>query len=65
MKNYPDVFAVSGKTMIKKADGTFLLVDGEELMALKKENKIGIENMKAMGGKVADLTQKPVLVLRE
>lgn len=51
--------------MIKKADGTFLLVDGEELMALKKENKIGIENMKAMGGKVSDLTQKPVLVLKE
>mmetsp|Transcript_5589 Transcript_5589/g.13154 ORF Transcript_5589/g.13154 Transcript_5589/m.13154 type:complete len:178 (+) Transcript_5589:44-577(+) len=65
MKNYPDVFAVSGKTMIKKADGTFLLVSGEELMALKKDNKIGIENVKAMGGKVADLTQKPVLVLKE
>ena len=65
MKNYPDVFAVSGKTMVKKADGTFLLVSGEELMALKKDNRIGIENVKAMGGKVTDMTQKPVLVLKE
>ncbi|CAJ1949815.1 unnamed protein product [Cylindrotheca closterium] len=65
MKNYPDVFAVSGKTMVKKADGTFLLVSGEELMALKKDNRIGIENVKAMGGKVTDMTQKPVLVLKD
>ena len=65
MKNYPDVFAVSGKTMVKKPDGSFMLLNGEELMALKKENKIGVENMKAMGGKVSDMTQKPVLVLKE
>lgn len=65
MKNYPDVFAVSGKTMVRKADGSFILLSGEELMAMKKENKIGIENVKAMGGRVSDFTQKPVLVLKE
>ena len=51
--------------MVKKPDGSFMLLNGEELMALKKENKIGVENMKAMGGKVSDMTQKPVLVLKE
>jgi hypothetical protein len=65
MKNYPDVFAVDGKTMLKKSDGSFMLVSSEELMVLKRENKIGVENVKAMGGKVADLTQKPILVLKE
>jgi hypothetical protein len=65
MKNYPDVFAVDGKTMLKKSDGSFMLVSSEELMVLKRENKIGVENVKAMGGKVTDLTQKPILVLKE
>eukprot|EP00980_Cylindrotheca_fusiformis_P000477 scaffold119_cov131-Cylindrotheca_fusiformis.AAC.7 len=65
MKNYPDWFATVGKTMVRKPDGSFMLVDDEELMVLKRENKIGVENVKAMGGKVADLTQKPILVLKE
>lgn len=65
MKNYPDWFATVGKTMVKKPDGSFMLVSDEEMMVLRRENKIGVENVKAMGGKVADLTQKPVLVLKE
>jgi hypothetical protein len=65
MKNYPDVFAVDGKTMLKKQDGSFMLVSNEEMMVLRRENKIGVESVKAMGGKVADLTQKPILVLKE
>ena len=27
MKNYPDFFASVGKTMVKKSDGSFFLVD--------------------------------------
>ena len=51
--------------MIKKADGTFMIVTDEELDALVKDNKIGIEYAKAMGGKVMDYTQKPIRVLKE
>jgi hypothetical protein len=51
--------------MLKKQDGSFMLVSNEEMMVLRRENKIGVENVKAMGGKVADLTQKPILVLKE
>jgi restriction endonuclease Mrr len=65
MKNYPDWFAAVGKTMVKKSDGSFILVNDDELLALKRENKVGVENAKTMGGKVMDLTQKPILVLKE
>ena len=65
MKNYPDWFATVGKSMVKKPDGSFMLVTDEELMVLKRENKIGVEIPKAMGGKVPDLTQKPIMVLKE
>ena len=65
MRNYPDWFASVGKTMVKKPDGTFMLVDDVELQKLKKENKLGLEYPTAMGGKVADLTQKPVMLLKE
>jgi hypothetical protein len=65
MKNYPDWFASVGKTMVKKPDGTFMVVDDAELAELKSQNKIGIEYAKAMGGKVTDLTQKPIMVLKE
>jgi hypothetical protein len=65
MKNYPDWFAAVGKNMVKKADGTFILLTPQELADLKKENKITLEYPMAMGGRVADVTQKPIMVLRE
>jgi len=65
MKNYPDFFASVGRTMVKKPDGTFLLVDDAELQKLKDENKIGLEYAKTMGGRVMDVTQKPILTLKE
>ena len=65
MKNYPDFFATVGKKLVKKSDGTFLLVDDAEMEELLKNNRIGLEIPKAMGGKVNDLTQKPVMVLRD
>jgi hypothetical protein len=65
MKNYPDWFASVGKTMIKKPDGSFLLVNDGELQKLKDENKIGLEYAKTMGGRITDLTQKPILTLKE
>ena len=34
MKNYPDFFATVGKTMVKKSDGSFMLVDDAELQKL-------------------------------
>lgn len=65
MKNYPDFFATYGQTLVKKTDGTFMLVDDATLQELKKANKITVEIPKTMGGRVTDLTQKPVLVMRE
>jgi len=63
MKNYPDFFASLGKTMVKKSDGTFNLYDDGELAELKKAGRITFERPMAMGGRVVDLTQKPILVL--
>jgi hypothetical protein len=65
MKNYPDVFAATGKTMIKKPDGTFMVVDDAELRRLKDENKIGREVATTLGGRIIDVTQKPIMVLKE
>jgi hypothetical protein len=65
MKNYPDWFASVGKNMIKKPDGTFMVVDDAELQKLKNENKVGLEYATSMGGRVMDLTQKPILILKE
>jgi hypothetical protein len=65
MKNYPDFFAAVGKSMVKKPDGTFMVVNDAELAALKSQNKIELEYPTALGGKVTDVTQKPVMVLRE
>ena len=65
MKNYPDVFAVSGKKMIKKPDGTFALYSMEEVSTLTQAGKIAIEYPMSKGGRIVDLTQKPVLVLNE
>lgn len=63
MKNYPDVFAVSDKRMVKKADGSFALYSTEEVAKLTQEGRIKIEYPTSKGGRIADLTQKPVLVL--
>lgn len=65
MKNYPDWFAAVGKTMVKKPDGSFVVLDDAELAELKAQNRIGIEYPTAMGGRVTDLTQKPILVLKD
>jgi hypothetical protein len=50
--------------MIKRQDGTYFTVSDSELEQLKKDNKLTIEIPRAMGGKVVDMTQKPILVLR-
>lgn len=65
MKNYPDFFATVGKKLVKKPDGSYMMVDDAEMSQLLKDNKIELEFPKAMGGKVTDLTQKPVMVLKE
>jgi hypothetical protein len=65
MKNYPDFFQTIGKTLVKKQDGTYMTVDDAELEALKQGNKLTVEIPKAMGGRVNDITQKPILILRE
>lgn len=65
MKNYPDVFAVSDKRMVRKADGSFALFSMEEMKELRNAGKIKIEYPKTKGGTISDLTQKPILVLKE
>lgn len=65
MKNYPDWFASVGKVMIKKPDGTFVVVSDTEAEQLQKSNRLTLEIPTAMGGKFTDLTQKPILVLKE
>jgi len=65
MKNYPDFFKSIGKVLVKMPDGTFQAFSDQEFESLKKENKIVLEIPRAMGGKVQDLTQKPILVMRE
>ena len=65
-KNYPDWFATVGKTMIQKeSDGTFIVVDDAELAQLRADNKITVKIPTAMGGRVTDVTQKPMLMLKE
>jgi len=64
-KNYPDVFAVDNKSMVRKPDGSFMLVSDRELKRLKADSKIDIEIPRTMGGKIVDVTQKPVLILKE
>jgi hypothetical protein len=65
MRNYPDVFAISDKRMVMKKDGSFALFSPSEVQQMVNDGNIVIEYPKAMGGRVADLTQKPVLVLKE
>ena len=65
-KNYPDVFAVSDKKMVRKANGRgYVLYTTEEVQTLTDDGKIRLEYPKAMGGRVTDLTRKPILVLVE
>ncbi|VEU42746.1 unnamed protein product [Pseudo-nitzschia multistriata] len=65
-KNYPDWFAAVGKTMVQKeSDGTFIVVDDAELYKLRQEGKITTKVPSAMGGRVTDVTQKPMLVLKD
>ena len=65
MKNYPDWFASIGKVMIKKPDGTFMVVSQAEADDLKRSGKLSSEIATAMGGKITDYTQRPILILKE
>ena len=65
MKNYPDWFASIDKTLIKKPDGSFVVVTEDELAALRRDNRLTTVMPKAMAGQVTDYTQKPILMLRE
>jgi len=66
MKNYPDSFATSSdKKMVKKLDGSFALLSAKEVDNLNKEGKIRIEYPTSKGGRIADLTQKPIMVMKE
>ena len=65
-KNYPDWFAAVGKTMVQKeSDGTYVVIDNAELAKLWEQNKIAVKTPTTMGGRVTDVTQKPMLVLKE
>ena len=65
MKNYPDWFATVGKIMIKKSDGSFIVVDAEEAATLQKEGRLQYETPRSKGGTLIDYTQKPILVLKD
>ena len=65
MKNYPDYFVSIGKNMIKKSDGSFMVVTDAEMEQLLRENRISLETPKAMSGKVTDYAQKPIMVLKD
>lgn len=64
MKNYPDYFKTLNppRTLVqKRSDGSFLALTDDEINTLRRSNKIGTSMAKTMGGRVTDLTQKPVL----
>jgi hypothetical protein len=42
-----------------------MIVSDRELSQLKRDNRLTTEMPKAMNGRVTDLTQKPVLILKE
>ncbi len=66
MKNYPDVFAVYDKRMVRRAkDGTYALYTADEVRGMTADGKIRIEYPRSKGGRIVDLTQRPVLVLVE
>ena len=52
--------------MVRKANGRgYVLYTTEEVQTLTDDGKIRLEYPKAMGGRVTDLTRKPILVLVE
>ena len=71
MKNFPDYFASMSppKYLVKKisSDGSFLyvLLEEKELSQLKKDGRIQVEIAKAMGGRVVDMTSKPILIWKD
>jgi hypothetical protein len=65
MKNYPGWFATVGKVLIKRQDGTFIVVTAEEADQMQKKGLLSFEIPKTMGGKIVDHTQKPILVLKQ
>jgi len=65
MKNYPGVFDVDGKKMVMNVDGSFALYSSEEVSKMTSEGKIKIEYPMSKGGRIADMTQKPALVMTE
>lgn len=67
MKNFPDVFASMNppRFLVKKADGTYHAFTEKEIAPLLSSGKIKLVSPRAMGGKIADVTQKPIMVLVE
>lgn len=65
MKNYPDWFASVGKSLVKKSDGTFVVMDELEIEEMKNQNRITLEIPKTKGGQVVDYTQRPIMVLKD
>ncbi len=63
MKNYPDVFNVYDKKMVKKSDGSFALFTAAEVEDLRLAGKLKLEYPTSKGGRIADLTQKPIMVM--
>jgi hypothetical protein len=63
-KNYPDWFASVGKVMIKKSDGSYLVVSDGEAAALQKAGRLTYQSVTTKGGGI-DYTQKPILTLKE
>jgi hypothetical protein len=63
-KNYPDWFASVGKVMIKKADGSYMVVTDGEAAALQKAGRLTFQSATTKGGGI-DYTQKPILTLKE
>lgn len=65
MKNYPDYFASTGKTLVKKTDGSFVTISDAEVEQLKIDNKLTYEIPSTKGGKFTDVTQRPIWVMKE
>jgi hypothetical protein len=65
MKNYVDYFATLNQVMIQKKDGTFFLVSNQEYDTLLRQNQLRFVQPTTRGGKMIDMTQKPIVVLKE
>ena len=65
-RNDADWFVGVSKPMVhKESNATFILGDDADLHKLRAENTITVKIPPAMGGRVTDATQKPMLVLKE